>query len=450
MNELLAQLVRLAPGLASGVSGNGPGMQAFLEAYQRTTAMLDQQEMQRQSLSQQQADRQRQIERQNTADARVVEQDRIAAEDRNRRITLEGLQVGPARAGQASALDSPDAAKQFIEQALPSLISVYGDGVMAQGQPAVNMAQQTITARQQRQVREFVDQALKTSFVADNPDSDPVIDQLPAHLQQIVGKPSARLSELQQFAQLPVGKPQGKTRTPPAAGSFEEYSDPATTPERRTEIEGMRKRYMQSDDKPTVQVTLPGGISGKAGDAALKFQDDYARDSKPYITLRDAYQRVQSAGEQPNAAGDLSMIFAYMKMLDPNSVVREQEFANAQNAAGVPDRIRNVYNRVMQGTRLTPEQRSEFLGQAESLFANAVSNQKGVRQTYGDRATKWGIPTDMVLDAEDDFISGKATKRAPAPAFKVGQKVRNKRTGEVREVTGVRPDGSPILGPVVK
>jgi hypothetical protein len=29
----------------------------------------------------------------------------------------------------------------------------------------------------------------------------------------------------------------------------------------------------------------------------------------------------------------MAMIFAFMKMLDPSSVVRETEFANAQNAA---------------------------------------------------------------------------------------------------------------------
>jgi len=39
-------------------------------------------------------------------------------------------------------------------------------------------------------------------------------------------------------------------------------------------------------------------------------------------------------------------------MLDPGSVVRESEFATAQNAAGVPDQVRNMYNKVLSGTRL--------------------------------------------------------------------------------------------------
>jgi hypothetical protein len=152
-------------------------------------------------------------------------------------------------------------------------------------------------------------------------------------------------------------------------------------------------------EKP--KATGPGGLSPAQGNTALKFQDDYARDSKPYITMRDAYQRVQSAAAKPDAAGDLSMIFAYMKMLDPNSVVREQEFANAQNAAGVPDQIRNVYNKVMSGNRLGPEQRQQFVAQANSLFENAKGNQQKVRQTYGSRAKQWEIPESMVLDEDD-------------------------------------------------
>jgi hypothetical protein len=145
--------------------------------------------------------------------------------------------------------------------------------------------------------------------------------------------------------------------------------------------------------------TGPTGLSPQQERAAMSFMDDYARDSKPFLTMRDAYQRVASAS--PDAAGDLSMIFAYMKILDPNSVVRETEFANAQNAAGVPDQIRNAYNRAIEGVRLNPTQRQQFTAQAEKLFTNAKQNQDRVRQTYTTRAERWGIPTDLVLDAAE-------------------------------------------------
>ena len=38
----------------------------------------------------------------------------------------------------------------------------------------------------------------------------------------------------------------------------------------------------------------------------------------------------------PDAAGDMALIFSYMKMLDPNSTVREGEYATAQDAGSIP------------------------------------------------------------------------------------------------------------------
>ena len=40
--------------------------------------------------------------------------------------------------------------------------------------------------------------------------------------------------------------------------------------------------------------------------------------------------------------------------------MREGEFATAQNAAGVPDRLRAMYNNVASGQRMTPEQAAEY------------------------------------------------------------------------------------------
>jgi len=157
-------------------------------------------------------------------------------------------------------------------------------------------------------------------------------------------------------------------------------------------------RYREPrEPKPTgVAGMTPGQLT-----SAKQFQDDYYRDSRTYTTIRNAYQQVAGAAKNPDAAGDLSLIFGYMKMLDPNSVVRETEFANAQNAAGVPDRVRNLWNRAITGERMNPKQREEFIGQARRIWSQAHGNQARVRKTYSDRATKFGIDPSMVLDDEE-------------------------------------------------
>lgn len=83
-----------------------------------------------------------------------------------------------------------------------------------------------------------------------------------------------------------------------------------------------------------------------------------------------------------SAMGDLGLVFSYMKALDPGSVVREGEFATAQNAAGVPGRIRNAYNQMLRGERLNPEQRKDMADTAMTIFNTRVNSFNDFASTY--------------------------------------------------------------------
>jgi hypothetical protein len=100
---------------------------------------------------------------------------------------------------------------------------------------------------------------------------------------------------------------------------------------------------------------------------------------------------------QNTAVGDISLIFGYMKMLDPGSVVREGEFATAQNAAGVPDRITNLYNKVISGQRLNPSQRDSFKGQAKGLYDSALEGEKTVRTGLERISKDYGLKTENIF-----------------------------------------------------
>ena len=70
------------------------------------------------------------------------------------------------------------------------------------------------------------------------------------------------------------------------------------------------------------------------------------------------------------------MVFKFMKALDPTSVVREGEQANAENSAGVPEAVRNMYNKVMSGARLGDEQMKQFVFTAKSLANSAIDSSE--------------------------------------------------------------------------
>jgi len=77
--------------------------------------------------------------------------------------------------------------------------------------------------------------------------------------------------------------------------------------------------------------------------------------------------------------------------------VREGEFLTAQNAAGVPDQVRNLYNRVLSGERLNPTQRALFRGQAEALYGKIKGEHDAVTRTYRGIAKQYGFDPDRIL-----------------------------------------------------
>jgi hypothetical protein len=126
-----------------------------------------------------------------------------------------------------------------------------------------------------------------------------------------------------------------------------------------------------------------------------KTSSDIRKELQPYrrtmVEVDAAYRKVKNSANNPSAAGDLSLIFNYMKMLDPGSVVREGEFANAQNSTGVPDRIRNMYNRVLSGERMNPTMRQDFIGQANKVYDAQYQSFDNLRKGYEDLANRKGV-----------------------------------------------------------
>jgi len=146
----------------------------------------------------------------------------------------------------------------------------------------------------------------------------------------------------------------------------------------------------------------------KRPEAEGKFRKEYSDQTKGYQEVKSAYGRVKAS--EDSAVGDLSLIFGYMKMLDPGSVVREGEFATAQNAAGVPERIQNIYNKVISGERLNAGQRKAFKGQAEKLYKTAAEQEKTVRSGLTRMATGYGLNTANIFYEATETPPGQPEK----------------------------------------
>jgi hypothetical protein len=177
------------------------------------------------------------------------------------------------------------------------------------------------------------------------------------------------------------------------------------------------------------QPIIPG--TGKAFGNEKDLRTEFTAQMKPYVELAQAFRKVEAAALNPSAAGDISLVYGYMKILDPGSTVMQGEQATAQNAGGVPDRIRATYNKALTGESLADNVRVDFYSQARNL----IESQRQMAADVGDRYRQYAdaykldsnqivfdpfkrikTPAEIAADAAKATPAG-TTKAAPAPSY---------------------------------
>lgn len=157
----------------------------------------------------------------------------------------------------------------------------------------------------------------------------------------------------------------------------------------------------QSDDEFDSMgdwLTLKSIFGGKIDPKAEQdIRKEYLNQSKEFKLQNSAYGRIQASAQDPSAAGDLALIFNYMKLLDPGSTVREGEFATAQNAAGVEGRLISLYNNILEGTRLNEAQRADFVSRAKKLYETAYQEQSKRVQFYSGLSDRSGLNVENIV-----------------------------------------------------
>jgi hypothetical protein len=185
----------------------------------------------------------------------------------------------------------------------------------------------------------------------------------------------------------------------------------------RTPVSFNEYQTLDANRKARAAAITAGGLNSAQQSAAFKLADDYEKASGVLPKVISNYNSMSAAAQDPTPAGDISLIFAYMKMLDPTSVVRENEFATAQNAGSIPTSIQNIWNKAVQGTRLTPEQRTDFVNQANKLYQSALSQQRQVDQTFEERSRQFGVPSSLVVRGQSSYLDTPSpTSSALSPA----------------------------------
>lgn len=162
------------------------------------------------------------------------------------------------------------------------------------------------------------------------------------------------------------------------------------------------------------------GMTAQQQSGALQLADDYTKQSSVFTATKQAVssistlaQRIEAARKQgqDSPAAHIGLIFNFMKMQDPGSTVREGEQAMAANAAGVDERIRNLYNSVLKGGRLSPEQVSDFVQTAADVYSQRAQAQKALEGDFAQRAAALHVPAPLVTGFVSALANGPQTAK---------------------------------------
>tara|TARA_Y100001951_G_scaffold46235_2_gene36509 strand:+ start:18894 stop:20252 length:1359 start_codon:yes stop_codon:yes gene_type:complete len=183
--------------------------------------------------------------------------------------------------------------------------------------------------------------------------------------------------------------------------------------------EAARLAERMGDTELAKMIRGEGEFNKEVFDSEEKFRTKFEKQTENFTKIQSAYSTLLLINENPSPASDLATIFAFMKMLDPTSVVREGEFANAQNSGSAEQKLWNNYNQLLKGYRLGEvirdedgnvtsigEVRQNFMDTARAIYMSAregrdrtATNMRRLAASY-----KQLDPNRVVYDTETDRV----------------------------------------------
>lgn len=159
----------------------------------------------------------------------------------------------------------------------------------------------------------------------------------------------------------------------------------ARTPAEALQIKELHDLFYgnQSQQLTPEQLALGTTLRGEFMSKTKDFEDSY-----------DSYTRVQNLDQSP--AGDTTLLYNYIRLVDPGSFVTGNELATMENAAAGSDRIKKLYQKAIKGT-LPSKQREDLKKQIENIYRGREETYKQKVQQYANLADQYQIPRQLVV-----------------------------------------------------
>ena len=146
--------------------------------------------------------------------------------------------------------------------------------------------------------------------------------------------------------------------------------------------------------------TRKAGFDKDMFEGEIKIQNSWNTARKSLTESEIQYSKMSASFAAKNGPGDLAMIFGFMKMLDPGSVVRESEFSAAQDTAGLYQKLKVQAEKLKKGDLLTEQQRENFLDLGEKYLNAGKMHMAKIRLNKGVHAESFGFSAPNIFGVE--------------------------------------------------
>lgn len=185
-----------------------------------------------------------------------------------------------------------------------------------------------------------------------------------------------------------------------------------------TEADALKKRaealsLLNPNGKPMTP-TERANVEGK-------LYDDYrnAAPVKNFANVRDAYRSIAALGKTNSGIADIGIVYSLVKLMDPNSAVREGELALSNQATPLAQRIATAWNNAKSGRVSASEKNKVILDAARSFYDQAKKGADTERSNVQSRAKQYpGLNPDLIapdLGIPDDELASFSAPQPPVP-----------------------------------
>jgi len=150
----------------------------------------------------------------------------------------------------------------------------------------------------------------------------------------------------------------------------------------------------EAQDKIAARAAAEGKQQFEQAD---KLRDEFQKLTGDFRIVQTSYENIRSAAKANDGAGDMSMLYNYVRLLDPTSVVRESEFASAAASGSFGERVAGAVQRVLNGGRMPESLRQSFIREGQNLYNNQLKSHDAIANQYETLAKRFGLEPDRVV-----------------------------------------------------